>query len=79
MTTYINEKGELANRYSTNTIVKFSPYFTDTSTEEYKKELLEYLKEFNSNFSTHSMNEGALRLLGEQEMLEKIIEIIETR
>lgn len=77
MTTYINEKGELANRYSTSTIVKFSPYFTDTSVEEYKKELLEYLKDFLSNYDTHSMNEGALTKFGEKEMLEKIIEIIE--
>ena len=77
MSTYINEKGELATRYSTNTIVKFCPSLPDTSVEEYKKELLTYLHEFFQNYSTHSMNEGALRLHGEKDMLGKIIELID--
>lgn len=76
MITYINEKGELASRYSISTIVKFCPSLPDVTVREYKEELINYLQDFYNNYSTHSMNEGAIGLGGEKEMLGKIIELI---
>lgn len=77
METYINKKGELASKYSVTTIVEFCPSLPDTSVEEYKAELLDYLKDFYNHYSTHSMNEGALTLQGEKKMLGSLIKIIE--
>ena len=79
MKTYINKNGALANRYSTDTIhsYAFTPQFPDNSVENYKEVLLDHLREFSNNYSTHSMNEGALRLQGELEMLNSIISLIE--
>ena len=49
----------------------------DNSYDEYKESLLFELREIRDNFSTHSMNDGALVLQGEKAMLSAIIQLIE--
>lgn len=51
--------------------------FSDSDVSAFKKDMLEYLNEYLKNFSTHSMNESALFLQGQKDMLEQVIHFIE--
>jgi hypothetical protein len=43
------------------------------SAPDFISELVEFLEEMYENFSTHSMNESALFLQGQKDMLDQII------
>ena len=63
--------------YNIENIIKSCPLLPDLSVREYKAELLDYLKHYHAKYSTHSMNDGALTLRGEKEMLGTLITLIE--
>lgn len=65
--------------YNIQNIISSCPSLPDISVQEYKAELLDYLKHFHANYPTHSMNDGALTLRGEKEMLGTLITLIETQ
>lgn len=41
--------------------------------QEFIEDFLSVLEQYNKNFSTHSMNDGALFLQGQKDMLEQVI------
>jgi len=49
---------------------------TDSSVEEWKKDVLEFLEQYHEDFSTFAMSDHTLYLKGQKDMLGNVIEFI---